>query len=489
MTQAAHQIPDWQDTPPEDNPLPHNLDAEKALLGAVLVNNRAYEAVEEILVPEDFSVQEHAQVFAACRTLIEKGQRADPITLKRFFENENSLTDVGGPAYLTDLAASAVTVINAREYGRIVRDTALQRDLILFGQNLASEVRAADLETTSDQLLEQAERGLTDLGARVSGDIPDQTRQLNALQTHLEARWAGTEPPGMMTGIWALDRILNGLKRQALVIIAGRPSMGKTVLALNIADRDKESDKGHAIFFSLEQSAEEINKRRIATRANVDHDILERAEMPDDETRQKIYAAQQDMRTAPITIDDTATTLAQIRSRSRRLKRKHGKLRCIVIDYLQLIDGTRTRANDGRVQEITMITRGLKLLAKELDCPVIALSQLSRQVENREPPRPQMSDLRESGSIEQDADVIILLYRPEYYLERQKPQPKPKESDQGFMDRCADHDAMLAKMRHKAECIVDKMRGGRTGTAHIAFYGARMRFADRIKDQQEELGQ
>ena len=470
---------------------PHNLEAEKALLGAILVNNRAYEQVAEFLKPEHFSVEQHAKVYQAAERLIDHGQIADPVTLKRFFENDNSLSEIGGPAYLADLAASAVTVINAREYGRIVYDLYLKRELIALGEDVVNEAYGGGVDETAQNQIERAEQALYDLATsgNYEGGFHDfRSSVIRAIELAEAAHKRDGGLAGVSTGFHDVDALLGGLHPSDLIILAGRPSMGKTALATNIAfnaayDHSRSQGAEGAVvgFFSLEMSAEQLASRILSEQSELSSDRIRKGQLENEEFV-KLVNASNTLHDIPLFIDDTpALTVSALRTRARRLKRKHD-LGLIVIDYLQLVSGSGANRNDGRVQEVSEITRGLKTLAKELDVPVIALSQLSRAVEQREPPRPQLADLRESGSIEQDADVVMFIYREEYYMERKKPSRRADEDESKLAERIERWDAALEDVRNVAEVIVAKQRHGPIGNIPMYFNGAFTRFGDLDKE-------
>jgi len=470
---------------------PHNLEAEKALLGAILVNNRAYEQVAEFLKPDHFSVEQHAKVYQAAEKLIDHGQIADPVTLKRFFENDNSLSEIGGPAYLADLAASAVTVINAREYGRIVYDLYLKRELIALGEDVVNEAYGGAVDETAQGQIERAEQALYDLATsgNYEGGFHDfRSSVIRAIELAEAAHKRDGGLAGVSTGFHDVDALLGGLHPSDLIILAGRPSMGKTALVTNIAfnaayDHSRSQGAEGAVvgFFSLEMSAEQLASRILSEQSELSSDRIRKGQLENEEFI-KLVNASNTLHDIPLFIDDTpALTVSALRTRARRLKRKHD-LGLIIIDYLQLVSGSGTSRSDGRVQEVSEITRGLKTLAKELDVPVIALSQLSRAVEQREPPRPQLADLRESGSIEQDADVVMFIYREEYYMERKKPSRRADEDEGKLSERLEKWDAALEDVRNVAEVIVAKQRHGPIGNIPMYFNGAFTRFGDLDKE-------
>jgi replicative DNA helicase len=473
---------------PEYRTPPHNEEAEQALLGAILVNNKAYEKVGEFLRAEHFYDQAHQRIFGAITKLIERGQIANPVTLKNYFQNDADLAaDGGGDRYLTELAASVVTVINAGDYGRTIHDLFLRRQLIEVGTDMVNEAYQHDLDSTALEQIGEAEKQLFDLAS--TGDIKggfvpfiDSVKQ--AIATAQVAFGRSSHVTGVTTGLIDIDRKLGGMHPSDLIILAGRPSMGKTALATNIAFnaakahmRSNGEEGGVVGFFSLEMSAEQLATRILADEVQVPGDKIRRGEIRDTDFP-KFVQASQDLARCPFYVDDTpALSVAAVRTRCRRLKRTSG-LSMVVVDYLQLLRGSSARGNENRVQEISEITRGLKAIAKELEVPVLALSQLSRAVELREDKRPQLADLRESGSIEQDADVVMFVFREQYYLERAEPSRRPDESDDKFNDRYQRWHQRLGEVHNTAEVIIAKQRHGPIGTVRLFFDGQFTKFGD-----------
>ena len=468
---------------------PANVEAEQALLGAILINNRAYEQVSEFLRSDNFSGALHGRIFDAIGKQIERGQEANPTTLQFFFEHDEELAEVGGHTYLARLAASAVTVINARDYGRTVHDLFLRRQLIGLGEDTVNEAYASDVEDDAVQQIERAEQRLYDLAT--VGDYQGGFRDfpsilIETIKMAEAAYKRDGKLSGVGTGLTDIDNLLGGLHASDLIILAGRPSMGKTALATNIAfhaansyrTEIDESGQEHVVdgavvaFFSLEMSAEQLAARILSEESGVGSEAIRRGRMTGAEFQQLVEATHR-LQRARIFIDDTpALTVSALRTRARRLKRQHG-LGLIVVDYLQLVGATSTRS-DNRVQEVSEITRGLKTLAKELNVPVVALSQLSRQVEQRDDKRPQLADLRESGSIEQDADVVMFIFREEYYVSRREPREDTPEHHawQEEMD----------KVHNLAEVIVAKQRHGPTGKAMLHFNAMLTKFGNLAKE-------
>jgi replicative DNA helicase len=460
--------------------LPHNVEAEKALLGAIFVNNRAYEKVSDFLKPEHFALGQHERVFDACRRLIERGQMADPVTLRRFFEAEESLAEIGGPAYLNELALSAATVINAGEYGRLVYDLHLKRELIQLGEDVVNRAYGGEVDETAVQQIESAEQALYDLAVTGEYEGGFRTFRESLARAYEMARVAHERQRplvGVTTGFLDVDELLGGLHPSDLVVLAGRPAMGKTALATNVAYqaavawRDSGGKEGAVVgFFSLEMSAEQLALRIISEQTNIASDRIRKGRLGREEF-DRLQPFTVSIQQVPLFIDDTpALTIGALRTRARRLKRQHD-LGLVVIDYLQLITPSATNRNDSRVQEVAEITRGLKTLAKELNVPVLALSQLSRAVEQRDDKRPQLADLRESGAIEQDSDVVMFIYREEYYLASREPKDKEGKAFERWQRD-------MEAARNLAEIIVAKQRHGPTGTVRLFFDGTFTRFGN-----------
>ena len=476
---------------------PVNYEAEQALLGAILANNRAFERVSDFLRPEHFADATHGRIFEACGKLIERGQIANAVTLKNLFEQDAALTEVGGAQYLAKLQSSYVTIINAADYGRTVHDLFLRRELIALGEDVVNDAFEQDLDISATNQIEAAEQKLYNLaeaGQPEGGFRSFRSAVIEAVEMTEAALKRDSHVSGVTTGFRDLDRLLGGMHHSDLIILAGRPSMGKTALATNIAynaasSRRRESaPDGTPIevpevvaFFSLEMSTEQLATRILSEQAHVRSDAMRRGEIRDDEF-DRVFEASRALHTLPLFIDDTpALSIPALRTRARRLKRQHG-LSLIVVDYLQLMQGPPGMRNENRVQEVSEITRGLKAVAKELNVPILALSQLSRQTEQRDDKRPQLSDLRESGSIEQDADVVVFLYREEYYLSRERPTQRAAETGERFSERQASYDDRLEKARNKAEVIVAKQRHGPIGTVELHFQGEFTQFNDLIGD-------
>ena len=478
-------------------PPPVNYEAEQALLGAILENNHAFERVADFLRPEHFADAAHGRIFEAIGKLIERGQQANAITLKSLFDQDEALAEAGGADYLAKLQSSTITIVNAGDYGRTIYDLYLRRELIALGEDVVNDAFAQDLEITATDQIETAEQklyGLAEAGQTERGLTTFKSAVIEAVNMAEAARNRDSHVAGVATGFKDLDRLLGGLHYSDLIILAGRPSMGKTALATNIAvsaamarNKKKGPDGTEIVvpevvaFFSLEMSTEQLATRILAEASEVRSDAMRRGEINENDFG-KIFDASRALYTLPLFIDDTpALTIGALRTRARRLKRQQG-LSLIIVDYLQLMQGPAGLRSENRVQEVSEITRGLKAVAKELNVPVLALAQLSRQTEQRDDKRPQLSDLRESGSIEQDADVVMFIYREEYYLAREKPSQGAREKDDDFTRRRAKYEERKDEARNKAEVIVAKQRHGPIGTIDLQFRGEFTRFSDLITD-------
>jgi replicative DNA helicase len=465
---------------------PHNIEAEQALLGAILVNNEAFYRVSDFLEPRHFFEPVHQNLYEITGSLIRVGKIANPVTLKTFLPADVDIAGLTVSQYLARLAAEATTVINAEDYGRTIYDLAVRRSLIVIGEEMVNVAFDAPVDFAPRDQIEDAERRLYELAETGKYDGGFQ-RFASALTTAVDmaarAYQRDGHLSGLATGLHDLDRMMGGLQASDLIIVAGRPGMGKTSLATNIAyniarvwrgdvrpDGHTETVNGGIVgFFSLEMSAEQLATRIISEQTEIASYRIRRGEIePTDFDR--LAAAAREMETIPLYIDETGgLSIAQLAARARRLKRQKG-LDLLVIDYIQLLQGSSRRAAEGRVQEVTEITTGLKALAKELNVPILACSQLSRQVESRDDKRPQLSDLRESGSIEQDADVVLFVFREEYYLKNKEPRAGTDEHFKWQTDMEAVHG--------KAELIIGKQRHGPTGTVQLQFKADVTRFSD-----------
>ncbi|MBS9477959.1 replicative DNA helicase [Ancylobacter radicis] len=465
---------------------PHNIEAEQALLGAILVNNEAFYRVSDFLEPRHFFEPIHVSIYETTSALIRAGKVATPVTLKTFLPAD---FDVGGMTpshYLARLAAEATTIINAEDYGRTIYDLSVRRDLIAIGEEIVNEAYEAAIDATPQDQIEDAEKRLYELAetGRYDGGF---LRFNDALKEAVDMASRAFQREGHLSGTASglddLDQMMGGLQPSDLIILAGRPAMGKTSLATNIAfnvaaayrsetlpdGSIKAIDGGVVGFFSLEMSAEQLATRILAEQAEIASYKIRRGDITEHEF-DKLASCAQMMQTIPLYIDDTGgISIAQLRARARRLKRQRG-LDFMVVDYLQLLTGSSKSSSQGRVQEITEITTGLKALAKELGVPIMALSQLSRQVESRDDKRPQLSDLRESGSIEQDADVVMFVFREEYYLKGKEPKEGSEEWFKWDQD--------MKAAQGIAEVIIGKQRHGPTGTVKVSFEAQFTRFSN-----------
>ncbi len=471
--------------------VPHNIEAEQALLGAVLINNESLDRVSAFLDPEHFYDPLHAQIYEIASKLIQAGKQATPVTLKTFFENAEPIdTHMTVPQYLGRLAASATTIINAHDYGQTIYDLAIRRQLIIVGEDLVNvaydspvdQPPELQIQEAEGRLYQLAEKGKYGQGFQAFGDA-----LTNAINMANSAYQRAGHLSGLATGLSDLDNKMGGLQPSDLIVLAGRPSMGKTALATNIAyniarnykcerqpdGTDKVLDGAIVGFFSLEMSAEQLATRILSEQAEIGSEKIRRGMIQEPEFR-KLVEVSQEMARIPLYIDQTGgITVAQLAARARKLKRQKG-LGLLIVDYLQLLSGSSKNANANRVQEITEITTGLKALAKELAVPIIALSQLSRAVEQREDKRPQLSDLRESGSIEQDADVVMFVFREEYYVERTKPSEGTAEFHEW--------QTKMMSVSGKGEVIIGKQRHGPVGSVQLAFEAQFTRFSNLARD-------
>jgi replicative DNA helicase len=465
---------------------PHNIELEQALLGAILVNNEAFYRVSDYLEPRHFFEPVHQKLYEIAASLVRVGKTATPITLKTFLPSDLDVAGLTASQYLARLAAEATTVINASDYGRTIYDLAIRRSLILIGEEVVNAAYDAPADERPQDQIEQAERSLYELAetGRYGGGFQRFAQALTtAVEMAAHAYQRDGKLSGLATGLKDLDRMMGGLQKSDLIILAGRPGMGKSSLATNVgynvakaweggvrADGQMESTNGGIVgFFSLEMSAEQLATRMLSEQTEIASSRIRRGEIaPADFDR--IADAAREMERIPFYIDETGgLSVAQLAARARRLKRQRG-LDLLVIDYIQLLQGSSRRAQEGRVQEVTEITTSLKALAKELNIPILALSQLSRAVESRDDKRPQLSDLRESGSIEQDADVVLFVFREEYYLKNKEPRMGTEEYFKWQTEMNAVHG--------RAELIIGKQRHGPTGTVALQFKADVTRFSD-----------
>jgi replicative DNA helicase len=473
--------------------VPHSIEAEQQLLGAILTNNDIYDRVASVIGPQHFYDPVHARIFETAAARITRNALASPVTLRAFLEDDEGLRELGGPAYLVNLAGAAISTYAARDYAQIIYDLAIRRELIALGHDIAARATRVEIDSEPAEQIVAAEQKLYQLAEQGKSETGFQSF-LRAVRDAVDVANAAYQRDGglagLATGLDDMDQKLGGLHRSDLLILAGRPSMGKTSLATNIAFNVAKAyrkgalpdgtqgavDGGVVGFFSLEMSAEQLASRILSEAAEIPSHKIRRGDMDEDEFRRFVEAAKA-LEACPLFIDDTAALpISQIAARARRLKRTHG-LDLLIVDYLQLVRGTA----ENRVQEIGEISMGLKAIAKELDIPVMALSQLSRQVESREDKRPQLSDLRESGSIEQDADVVMFVFREVYYKEREKPGDHE-------MEKMAEWQEAMNRLTGKAEVIIGKQRHGPIGTVELSFEDQFTRFGNLVKPWQQGAG-
>jgi replicative DNA helicase len=458
--------------------LPNNIEAEQAVIGSILVTNEIFDEINTIISSINFYDPMHQKIFAAIESLIYKGMLANPITLKNYFEDEKD--DINVPEYLVKITKFSTSSRQASEYSRIIYDMFVRRELIKISEQTIDSAKLNDLNTNGQTIIENSERLLFDLAEKGSFNsslikFDEAMRQTIEMASAAYKNEEGIV--GVPTGLRDLDDRLGGLHQSDLVIIAGRPSMGKTALATNIAfnaaQKLQESGKKSSIaFFSLEMSSEQLSTRILAEQSRIKSNDIRRGRISDEQF-DKFIETSKNIAELPLYIDETpAISIAAMSNRARRIKRLFG-LDMIVVDYIQLMRGSFNN-KDGRVQEISEITQGLKAIAKELSVPVLALSQLSRAVEQRDDKKPQLSDLRESGSIEQDADVVLFVYREEYYLEKKEPK-------QGSIEH-AEWQSKMSDIHGQAELIVGKHRHGSTGVVHVEFEGMFTKFKDLPKN-------
>ena len=472
--------------------LPHSIEAEQALLGALLINNDVFDRVASLVKQEHFFDPVHGRIFEVVSRRIQKNALASPVTIKAFLEDDPGLAELGGPAYLVRLAGASMSIFAAKDYAQIIYDMAIRRNLIAIGEEITIKANAMDVDDEPKEQIVAAEQRLYSLGEQGSTDTGFQSflkAVTDAVNMANAAYQRDGDMAGISTGLKDLDGKLGGLHNSDLLIIAGRPSMGKTSLATNIAyniakaykkgirtDGSEGAISGGVVgFFSLEMSAEQLASRILSEAAEVESQRIRSGDMSESEFRRFVEAAKS-LESSPLFIDDTAALpISTLSARARRLKRTHG-LDVLIIDYLQLV--RPASAKDNRVNEVSEITQGMKAIAKELDIPVIALSQLSRQVESRDDKRPQLSDLLESGSIEQDADCVMFVYRGEYYKEREKPAEHE-------LEKMASWQAEMEELMGKAEVIIGKQRHGPIGSVDLAFEGKFTRFSDLARPWQD----
>ncbi len=474
---------------------PHNIEAEQQLLGAILTNNDIFDRVAGIINDSHFYDPVHARIYEVAASRIAKNALASPVTLKAFLEDDPGLKELGGPAYLVRLAGAAISSFAARDYAQMIYDLAIRRSLVSLGRDISAKASKVDVASEPKEQIVEAEQALYKLaeaGATNQGFQSFLKAVTDAVNVANAAYQRDGGLAGISTGLVDMDKKLGGLHKSDLLILAGRPSMGKTSLATNIAFNIAKAYKkgrlpdggdgavngGVVGFFSLEMSAEQLAARILSEASEVPSEQIRRGDMTEAEFRRFVEAAKA-LEACPLYIDDTpALPISQLAARARRLKREHG-LDVLIVDYLQLV--RPATAKDSRVNEVSEITQGLKAIAKELDVPVVALSQLSRQVENREDKRPQLSDLRESGSIEQDADVVMFVFREEYYKEREKPNDHDMEAMGKWQEE-------MERLHGRAEVIIGKQRHGPIGNIELSFEGRFTRFGNLVKPWQQSGG-
>ncbi len=454
--------------------LPNNVEAEQSVIGSILVNNEIFDEINSIVSNINFYDPMHQKIFNAIESMIYKGMLANPITLKNYFENEKDELNV--PEYLVKITKFSTSVRQAIEYSKIIYDMFVRRELIKISEQIIDSAKESDLESNGQNIIENSEKLLYDLAEKGTFNsslikFDDAMRQTIEMASAAYKNESGIV--GVPTGLRSLDDKLGGLHQSDLIIIAGRPSMGKTSLATNIAFNAAQNilnngSKSSVAFFSLEMSSEQLSTRIISEQAKIGSNDIRRGRISDEQFDQFLETSK-NISELPLFIDETpAISIAAMSNRARRIKRLHG-LDLIVVDYIQLMKGSLNN-KDGRVQEISQITQGLKAIAKELGVPVLALSQLSRQVEQRDDHKPQLADLRESGSIEQDADVVMFVYREGYYLQRKEPREATVEH--------AEWQAKMNEVAHLAEIIIGKQRHGPIGKVTLEFEERFTKFKD-----------
>lgn len=460
-----------------------SIEAEQAVLGTIILNNEYLNRVSEFLRSEHFYEPAHQKIFTQILHNVEKIDIvANQITLKQFFESESSIKAIGGALYLSTLLASASAIIDISNYGRLIHDYALKRELVMIGENIVNRAYKPEEKTSAEEQIELAESSLFKLAEH--GNAKSDFRNISVslketLDKTLLAKQRDSHISGISTGLSDFDKILGGMQQSDLIILAGRPSMGKTALGINIAvnackflnkEIDNPKDKKAVGFFSLEMSSDQLAARILSMECSINATKFRTGQLSENEW-EAIALRSAEISKLPFFIDDTpALSISAIRTRARRMVRKNN-LALLVVDYLQLIRGVSSRSAENRVQEVSEITQGLKAIAKEFNIPVLALSQLSRAVEQREDKRPQLSDLRESGSIEQDADVVAFIYRESYYLERKRPSENETERFEKWKEQ-------MQEFAHKTEVIIAKQRNGPVGSINLFFDSEFTRFGN-----------
>ncbi len=475
-----------------EDPVPHSIEAEQQLLGAILTNNDIFDRVASIITADHFFDPVHREIFQTAAARISVNALASPVTLKAYMKDHPGLNELGGATYLLKLAGSAISAFAAKDYAQLIYDLAIRRELIGVGKDIVAEASRVQVDSDAAEQIGKAEQRLYSLAEKGKSEtgftsfVKAVTQAVNSANAAYQREG---QLSGISTGLIDMDKKLGGLHPSDLLILAGRPSMGKTSLATNVAfniakafrkgrkpDGTEGAIEGGVVgFFSLEMSAEQLAARILSEASEVPSEQIRRGDMTEQEFRRFVEAAKE-LESCPLFIDDTpALPINQVAARARRLKRTHG-LDVLIVDYLQLLRGSGR--GDNRVQEIGEISMGLKAIAKELNIPVVALSQLSRTVESRDDKRPQLSDLRESGSIEQDADVVMFVFREEYYVEREKPSEDSPTFPE-WQDR-------MNRLHGRAEVIIGKQRHGPIGTVDLSFEGKFTRFGNLVKPWQQD---
>ena len=468
--------------------MPQNLEAEQSLLGSILFDNKILEDLPTNFNSQYFFDPLHANIYDACISLTDVNRLADPLTLKNYLNDNNLNKDIDIEKYLLDLREGVLSLTKAKSYAEEIKNCYIRRSLIRIADDLIDKSINPKIEVTPDQEISETEEKLYNLAEKDkinSGPIDFKSVLTSATNQINEAFTRKGKLSGVDTGFSGLNRQLGGLNKSDLIVLAGRPAMGKTALATNIgfnaARSNNNSQNDSILIFSLEMSAEQLAQRILAEQTTIDSHKLRNGDINEKEFA-KLVATQNDIYNLPFFIDDTpAISVGQIASRARRLKRTSG-LGLIIIDYIQLIQGSKASEAQGRVQEVSNITRGLKSVAKELNVPILALSQLSRAVEQREDKRPILADLRESGSIEQDADVVMFVYREEYYLDKSEPSQRENENQESFNERFTKWQDRRNSAEGKAEIIISKQRHGPTGIIQVQFEAKYTRFMDLAQD-------
>ncbi len=495
MAELVRLIPANADTATE---LPHNIEAEAALLGALMIDNRLVEDVQIKLRADHFFEPVHGRIYDAILRLADRNMVANPVTLKPMFEADEAMKTLGGPSYLAQLTGSGAALIGARDFATQIYELALLRELVSVGRDMATRALDTSESVEPNLQIEAAEVALyrvAEQGGEMGSVKTFGQATRMAVENAEKALNAGGGLSGVTTGLDSVNGKTGGLHHSDLLILAGRPGMGKTSLATNIAfnaaqrwARDAEdgiepskSVGAKVAFFSLEMSADQLATRILSEQSGISSESLRMGKIGQQDFR-NLARASAELETLPFFIDDTpALTIAALRTRARRLKRRHG-IGLVIVDYLQLLQGSGRSSEGNRVQEISEISRGLKTLAKELDVPVIALSQLSRAVEQRDDKRPQLSDLRESGSIEQDADMVLFVYREEYYVQAHEPKRPMEGDDAKTFDDHARWLLDLQRVEGLSELIIAKQRHGATGKVKLRFEARITKFSDYIED-------